>query len=563
MTTDRPCLVGLTPATTQDGRLHLDGAAAVITEDDAWALAEERVSRNKHDGGSELSLHTVLEAAGRSLDDVTGFFVSTCGESVPRRGAPCVLSTRTARDLRDLAHLDRITWVPSHHLSHAWGAWAASGLQRTVVFVADEAGSAVPISDGGDGAQLERTSCYLADSSGISPLFQFATPPGGPGGAGLMFRHVTDFLGMDGMRDGGKTMALSAFGRNDVLTPLSLMHRCTPEATRLLDDDGSSLVRLLEEAKLSVRRQVDGSSFAVEHLSLARLAQDELERSTLELLRRVLRVSNARDLCLSGGVALNCVLAGRLVRELDVDRVFVAPAPGDTGQALGNCLWGASATGMPIPSAAKSLYLGPKYNISRVARALRAWEGRFQVVEGEVPERVAESLITGKVVALFHGRSEYGPRALGHRSILADPRRVEMPERLNRRVKGREPYRPFGMAMLAEATSALFGMSVRSDAMMLALPLAPAWRRKLPAVCHADGTSRFQTVDENGDTQLRKILEAFMVRTGVPAVVNTSFNLAGSPIVESPEDALAAFERMDIDVLAIESFFIERVPGGQ
>jgi carbamoyltransferase len=519
------CIMGLTAAATQDGRAQLDGGAALFADGELWAVAEERVSRRKHAGGAQLALHAVLAAAGRSLADVDAFCVSTCGEPVPVTGARCLLSTRTGRFLDDLGVPgERVRWVPSHHLSHALTAWAPSPRGRALVLVMDEAGSAA------DGERLERTTCYLADD-GLRRVLA-ATDPASPlGGVGARFRAATDLLGMDGRRDGGKTMALAAYGRRD-------------------RDAG------VRRARASAHPR--GAPFGHAHRALARAAQDELEAVVLDAVQRLAERHHARSVRLSGGVALNCVLAGRILRLPAVDDVVVAPAPGDTGQALGNCLWGVRHAIPAIPAAFASPFLGPRYGPARIERAIRAWGGRHRVTRGSVAESVAERLAAGGVVAVFHGRSEYGPRALGHRSILADPRDPRMRERLNRTVKRREWFRPFGMALLEEWTSALLGAPLSSPSMMIALPLAPAWRRRLPAVCHVDGTSRVQTVAAGGDPWMRAIIEAFHARTGVPALLNTSFNRAGEPIVETPEDALVAFEAMAIDALAIETHVLDK-----
>lgn len=568
-----PIIVGLTPAFTQNGEPHLDGGACCIAGGQVCAVAEERLTRRKHAGGAAFALRTVLADCGVELQDVSRFYVSTCGERIPGAGAPVPLSEDSSPRLRDLGVLaQNICWVPSHHLSHAYAAFEPSPFERALVVVMDDAGSA-PLRTGTKarkesraiiGGDLERTSCFLASRQRQYELVaQVHASPPFAGGYGSMYRYVTDFLGLDGLTECGKTMALAAYGRPGALARLRLLAReGMGHVTRLAEPPIRSVeaVRalLVEAGYVDVVPRGSAGPIQRMHEDLARHTQDVLEEAVTAMLLDLIGVYGVSEVCLSGGVALNCVLAGRLLSIPEVTSLFVASAPGDTGQPLGNCLYGARQADVALPSDAVGPYIGPRYAADRVRRACEAWGTGLRIGRNNVARRVAEGIAAGRVVAIFHGRSELGPRALGHRSILADPRSPQIRDYMNDVVKRRESYRPYGASILAEETENLTGRTVDSPFMLLALPLSRAWQARLPAVCHVDGTSRIQTVSREDSRWFRGILEAFHALTGIPAVLNTSFNAAGEPIVETPEDALAAFLSMPIDDLAIEDWYLKK-----
>jgi carbamoyltransferase len=551
----------------------IDGGATCIVGDRICAIAEERLSRKKYAGGSAFALRTALNDCGISLEDVTHFYVSTCGERVPQQGVPIALSVDGLTRLTDMGVAEeKIRWVPSHHLSHAHAAFETSGLHRALVLVLDDAGSAMPRSTSKSAvsrwsitSELERSSYFVADvDSGYKLIAQNLAPAPLAGGCGTMYRYITDYLGLNGLTDCGKTMALAAYGEPQRLSKLRLLDYSSSngQITRLQGPPNQSVQAVREllhnSGYTGIQPRQPGTAIDQDHKDLAAQAQRELEDALVEMVRHLVSWLAISDICLAGGVALNCVLAGKLVRLPEVTSVFVAAAPGDTGQPLGNCLYGARQQGNSIPTRARTPYLGPVYSPQRVRHACEAWGRGLQIQRGNVAEKVAEALSAQKVVAVYHGRSELGPRALGHRSILADPRGNTTRDYLNSVVKHREPYRPYGMSILAEASKQLIGQELTSPFMMLAVPLLATWKDRLPAVSHVDGTSRVHTVAEEDSPWYRAIIQAFQLRTGIPAVLNTSFNDAGEPIVETPEDALVAFTKMRIDALAIEDWYLEK-----
>ncbi|HEX8597020.1 MAG TPA: carbamoyltransferase C-terminal domain-containing protein [Chloroflexia bacterium] len=569
-------IVGLTPAHTQNGEELIDGGACCIAGDRICAVAEERLTRKKHAGGSEFALSAVLKECGVQLKDVTHFYVSTCGEPIPLREAAITLSADGLHRLADIGtRPDKVRWLPSHHLSHAYASFETSGLSRALVLVLDDSGSASYTPTDGVGrfkgrwnstSELERASCFVADRiSGYTLVKQVHALAPFAGSYGTMYRYVTDFLGLSGLTECGKTMALAAYGDSSRFSKLQLMG-CG------IDGDVTCLQGAPEQSVQSVRDLIKASGYTnvapcrtksalkQVHKDLAARAQEELENAVVSMVRHLVDLLGVPDICLSGGVGLNCVLAGKLLMLPEVRSIFVTAAPGDTGQPLGNCLYGVRQQGWPIPEQVRTAFLGPSYSSERIRKACETWGCGLHVQRGNIPQRVANALASGKIVAVFHGRSELGPRALGHRSILADPRGAATRDYLNSMVKHREDYRPYGLSVLSEAVEQLVGRQVTSSYMMVALPLFPAWQSRLPAVSHVDGSSRIQTVSMKDSQWFRAILEAFEALTGIPGILNTSFNDAGEPIVETPEDAMLAFTKMEIDALAIEDWYLEKPP---
>lgn len=288
---------------------------------------------------------------------------------------------------------------------------------------------------------------------------------------------------------------------------------------------------------------------------LAAALQERLEEVGLHLARLALRLSGSRSLVLAGGVALNCVLNGRIARELDLERLYVQPASSDAGVALGAAAWvWHQVLGHPREFVLARPDWGPSYADPELEALLRAGRLRWRRPERLV-EAVAELLAAGKVVGWFQGRAELGPRALGQRSLLADPSRAEMRAHLNARVKHREAFRPFAPVTTAAGAAERFGPG--GDAFMTrTVQVDPAWRERLGAVTHVDGSARLQVAAEG--SLLHDLLQAFAARRGLPVLLNTSFNVAGEPMVLTPRDALRCFFTTGIDHLALGSYIVDK-----
>ena len=298
-------------------------------------------------------------------------------------------------------------------------------------------------------------------------------------------------------------------------------------------------------------------------VDLAFKVQKELEDGLVHLAGLLLEKTGHKRLCLAGGVALNSVANYALLTRLSLEDIFIFPAAGDAGVAAG-CAWWAYRTAEAGQDRHRLLHasLGRPYSMTAVREAIQRFDGRIQVEEVapvEMVHRTSQMLARGQIIARFDGRSEYGPRALGQRSILADPTFARMKEILNERIKFREAFRPFAPAVPQEAVPEIFERSTTSPFMLLVPTIRDEYREVLPAVTHVDGTGRLQTVTESQNPFLHSVCHALrQLRPGPPVLLNTSFNVAGQPIVETPEDAIETFLTTDIDALALEGFWIRK-----
>jgi len=295
---------------------------------------------------------------------------------------------------------------------------------------------------------------------------------------------------------------------------------------------------------------------------LAWQVQDDSERILIERAIWLRETTGAKNLCMAGGVALNCVANGKLVREAGYDNVWIQPAAGDDGIAIGCALYGHLAIQKkPRSFVMEHAYLGAPYSDAEVEAAARTRmvdKKRFNGPDRSICRETAKILAEEKVVGWFQGGSEFGPRALGNRSIIADPRNPKMKDVLNARVKHRQAFRPFAPIVLAERSSEIFEGEEDSPFMLLAKNVLPEWRDKVPAIVHVDGTARVQTVRREHNERLYLLLKEFEALTGVPVLLNTSFNIRGEPIVETPLDAVKCFLSTGIDCLAMHDLLITK-----
>jgi carbamoyltransferase len=367
-----------------------------------------------------------------------------------------------------------------------------------------------------------------------------------PHSLGLLYEEVTEHLGFRRSSDEYKVMAMASYGR-----PRFLAHLRQRVAA---DGEGGFRVDPVDLGALA-RRLAPGEAWGEEHADLAASVQRRLEEVLLDLVRWLhARTGDAR-LTMAGGVALNCVANSRLREEGPFEDVWVQPAAGDAGTALGSALHVAHALGdavRPMPGAA----LGRGWSDPELERRLATARVPYERPT-DLAEAIAEVIAGDGVVAWYQGRSEYGPRALGHRSLLADPRSAANLERLND-IKGREQFRPVAPMVLLERAAEIFDGPVPSPYMLFTHDVRPAWRARIPAVVHVDGTARIQTVDSRDEPLMARVLEAFERRTGVPVVVNTSLNTAGRPMVDDPRDALECFGSAPVDALAMGPFLVRR-----
>ncbi len=557
-----------------------DAAACLVVDGELVAAAEEeRFSRRKHDprfperaiayclsevpGLQRLDAVVFYEKPLRRLSRVLESFLAVAprGGRAFARAVPRLLRSKLLPGLeaeRLFARLGvrapPLSFV-EHHEAHAASAFLPSGFDEAAILTLDGVGEWATTTLGvGRGADVEL----------VSEL-RF------PHSLGLFYAAFTAFCGFSVNSDEYKLMGLAPYGEPRFVDAIRRelidvrpdgSFRLALEHFGFLDDERMTAAGF--ERLFGGPARVRGAPIGQREKDLARSAQAVLEDVVLALARTLREQTGLPRLCMAGGVALNAVANGRLAASGTFDELFVQPAAGDSGGAVGAALLGwHRLLGHPLPLPARErmrgALLGPSFPDDHV-RALLVDRGvAFEPLAPDAwAERVAACLEAGEVVALFSGRMELGPRALGARSILADPRRPDMQARINRTVKRREDFRPFAPACLAEHASELFELSCESPYMLLVFPVRPHHRGSLPAVTHVDGSARVQTVTAERSPDLHRVLQAFHARTGCPLLLQTSFNVNDEPIVATPDDALACFLGTDLDRLVIGPFLVSR-----
>jgi len=422
-----------------------------------------------------------------------------------------------------------VRFVP-HHLAHAASAYLAAPYPDSSVLVLDGRG--------------ERAS-HLAGRARGGRLEVLAAQQL-PYSLGLLYEEVTEHLGFKRSSDECKVMALAAYGEPSSLRELR-------EAVRTTGDGGFTVAPI--ELDTLVERRRGDEAWGSEHANLAASLQTHLEEVLLELARWLHARTGDRVLTMAGGVALNCVANSRIAEEGPFEQVWVQPAAGDAGTALGAALHVARDLGHRVAPMVTAV-LGRGWSDGEIEA--RLVDARLPYERpADLADTVAAILAADGIVAWFQGRSEYGPRALGHRSLLASATRPGNVERLNA-VKGREQFRPVAPMVLAERAGELFEGPLPSPYMLFTHRVRPRWRERIPAALHVDGSARVQTVDGACEPLVARVLEAVERRTGVPVVINTSLNTAGRPMVDDPRDALECFGSAPVDALALGPFLVRR-----
>jgi carbamoyltransferase len=386
-----------------------------------------------------------------------------------------------------------------------------------------------------------------------------------PHSLGYLYVALTHYLGFIPDSDEYKVMALASLGEPGLERAFRRLVKLRRDGSYRLDLRYFNFHKGIREPWVS-QRFIDtfgplrrrGEPLEQRHMDIARALQLTLEETVLHMARHLHAETGERNLCYAGGTALNSVLNSRLLRDTPFDNVFIQPAANDAGTGAGSALtiWH-DLLGKPRRGPMQHALYGPSFGKDRCRAALEAARIPFiELPEQELVSRTAELIDSGKIVGWFQGRMEVGPRALGARSILADPRRAEIKDILNERVKHREPFRPFAPSVIEEHACDWFEWDRPSPFMLHVVPIRPDRRARIPAVAHVDGSSRIQTVGCHANPRYRKLLDAFFERTGIPMLVNTSFNVMGEPIVCTPEDAVACFESTGLDVLVLGDFLV-------
>lgn len=507
-----------------------------------------------------------LAAGNIGLDDLDLIVADNAIEPVNTDSLKALLPIKDKTKVRAIGH-------PSHHLAHAYSTYFCSPFDESAILVADVFGSQTP-------SGTEAESGYHARGTVVRPVLKTFQAPWietNPRqrvyySLTYIYNFISIALGFAEknrntifVSEAGKTMGLSAYGR---------LRKEWPAIIECRDDDIRSdgftqwaLDRKIARIRNGALVPVTGvKSAALTQLrsDLAYVAQAELERGMLSLARRLHEITGSTNLCVAGGAGLNSIVNGKILESTPFENIFIQPAATDDGTAIGCAMyaWHELAR-QQARFRLTHVYLGVPYARAEVRTALTT----RRMEEGVVPEpeligRTARQLAAGRIVGWFQGGSEFGPRALGHRSILGDPRRAGMKHRINRKVKHREAFRPYAPVVLAEFAAEYFDLSCPSPYMLLVARVLESKAAEIPGVIHVDGTARVQTVSEDSNRLLYSLLKEFHRLTGVPILLNTSFNTRGRPIVETPDDALDVFLDSGMDVLVIDSFICDRAEKG-
>jgi carbamoyltransferase len=569
-----------------------DAAAALVDNGEVvCAIQEERLSRIKHDPSLPIcAIKACLTRTGivpEELDAVVFYedplvkFDRICRSALV--GFPSsignffgTLRSWTAlgkidprRRLSELLHIDpNLIFYSEHHRSHAASAFYCSPFDSATVVTLDGVG------------EYETAAIYSADKGGIRRL----THTKFPNSLGLFYSAFTAYLGFEVNEGEYKVMGMAAYGTPryyDAIRALiwvsngriRVNHNYfnfrssgqAPFTQKLIDLIGSARSSSLPLSSFPADLTLDPES--VRFADIAASLQKVTEEVIYELVCHAMRITKLPNLCMAGGVALNSLANGRLQAKLNT-KIYIQPSAGDAGGAIGAALLHYhESTSNPKKKVMLSPYLGLDYSEADVLRAVRNYNSRevsrFET-EKSMIDVAAQYLAEGKVIGWMQGRFEWGPRALGARSILASPIFPDIKDRVNRQIKFREPFRPFAPSVLAELADEYFHLPYSDydgrleDFMLSVCPVREHYKSKLPAIVHVDGTARVQTVRKDLNKIYYDLIERVGELTGVPMVLNTSFNLRGEPIVSSPEDAIQTFEWSELDFLVMGNIIVSR-----
>ncbi len=547
-------------------------AAACLLQDGVpvAAASEERFTRIKHDSEFPINaVNYVLSEAGIQPSDIQAvafydkpmrkferILVSQVhhwpwGLSQWLHGTASWLSTklRLPNVLKKQLGYSGPIFYADHHLAHAASAFYCSGWEEAAVLTVDGVG--------------EWSTASWGVGSGLDVKLQGEIRF--PHSLGLLYSAFTWYLGFKVNSAEYKVMGLAPYGEPRHVDKLRELIHVAPDGSFRLDMryfEYDHKLRMfndeLEGLLGEPRRQLESGPLTQFHKDVARSLQVIVDEVMVRLATSVVERTGHKRLCLAGGVALNCVANGQILRRAPIDELYVQPAAGDAGGAMGAACWTwHSLLRQPRAGRLPTVYLGPGYDEETIRRTLDHYGAVYQRMgRSELLSSVATRIDQSHVVGWYQGRMEWGPRALGHRSILADARHPEMRDTLNWKIKKREGFRPFAPTVLEEKVGDVFELDRPSPYMLLVAPVRPD--QQLPAVTHVDGSARIQSINREDDADYYDLVKAFYELTGCPVIVNTSMNVRGEPIVNTPEDAYLCFMRTDMDDIAMGPFLLSK-----
>lgn len=547
------------------------GSAVALVEDGRLlgAVNLERLSRVKFAVATLPAERDVLAATLRAfgaevappIDDFYAVFPRMLeyltGETdLPKAGIDLVV--KTADNIRPsplaqapyeefLAHFGktRTHFGLEHHLCHAYQAYLSSPFDDAAILTIDGTGETL---DRLGGESLSNTLC-LGEGSRVRVLEECPFPSS----VGGLYTTATRYLGFREEQE-GNTMALAAFGSDRFLRKIE------PDSVAFFDGGRWGFrANVMDQLGALCPRRTRDEPLTDDHKDLAFAVQALTEKIVVHLARGLAERTGKTRLAMAGGVALNCVANSKILGETPIERLYVMPNAGDRGLSVGAALYGYHVVlrGRERHPVAHD-YLGRAYRDAEILTALRQAPNTECRRSEDIAGESAALLAKGRIIGWVQGGAEFGPRALGHRSIIADPRTVKSKERLDSEIKRREWFRPYAPSVLAEEADVYFEMRGPSPYMLLAVNVRPTMRSKVPGIVHVDGSARVQTVERDAEPLYHRLISKFRDLTGIPLVLNTSFNGYGEPMVETPDDALRSLHTMGLDALAVGDYLAWR-----
>ncbi len=546
-----PCVVQ-----THDTTWHDGGVAILLPNGEIYALPSERVAdRVKHTGDSRKA-YEYMRARFAEHQDCFG----------------------TATDFSGGVAKQDFHMAP-HHRYHAASAFYGSPFKDAAILVID--------GQGPENGQWVATTLWEGDESGLHLLEMFFPSPHPfvPQSIGHFYTAIGALAGMQHLHEEGKTMGLASYGRPSRYMDCFRQYAYSHEDGSFHIDPcfiyavfGNTFgpryfrwepqpfhIQRIWEEIVSLRSspfRVPDGDVTQDDMDIAYAGQTILDEIVIGLARKAKETTGKRNLCMAGGVVLNCTTNAKVFASGLFEDIYIFPAPDDSGQALGKLFLYIHDHNLPVDTATTTSFFGPTYRAEEITAAF-VGETKIAVVSNELEEtlvRAASCIADGQVIGWFQGRSEIGPRALGHRSILADPRRREIRDYINARVKHREWYRPIAPVVLEEEASKFFHMDRPSPFMLFAFQVRADKLRLIPAAVHVDHSARVQTLNYGQEPRLYTLIEKFDRLTGIPILINTSFN-GQEPIVETPNDAVRSFLQMKLDAFVLDKYLLTKKNG--
>lgn len=545
------------------------GACLMIDGEISIGITEERITKKKYDGGFDNAVNYILSNSNLKLDEIDYLVCSFYG--VPYN-IPEKLLSRVKEMLGLSKDENKLIIMPSHHLSHAYSAYFLSSFNEALIIVNDNEGQII---EGDNSIPLfqticERNSYYIARENNIK-LIKRDFDYSGAIGFGKMYNKFTKFLGFDSYHDAGKTMGLSPYSQFDFNDYGDLYYfDFNDKLCSIIEDSGDYISDVKKMLKLvgfpDVSPRLSKSPMTQIYSEIAGYIQYQLEKWQEAVVKKLHEKFEFMNICISGGVALNCPTNTRMLNLDFINEVFIPSAPQDQGLCIGNVIYGDILQNNLFDSDRKyyteKLYLGKKYDLSKekiIKMVLKYKNLRLYTMSSDEKNKIVAKLLSeGNIVALYQGKSEFGPRALGNRSIIADPRDYFIKDRINIDIKNRENFRPFAPSVIEEKTLKYFDFCGKSPSMMFTSKVRNNYLSKLPAITHVDNSARLQTVNKESNSEYYNLIVEFGKITGIEMVLNTSFNLNGMPIVETPQDAIDCFANSRLDYLVLENILISR-----